>query len=55
MRVMAQADWVIDVGPGAGEEGGFIVAAGPPSAVAKSAAGKTAPFLKAALAQGVMA
>src|SRR5207253_6739511 len=28
MRVAAQADWVIDVGPGAGQEGGHIVAEG---------------------------
>ena len=55
MRVIAQADWVIDVGPGAGEEGGIIVAAGLPSAVATSPAGKTAPFLKAALAHGFKA
>ena len=29
MRVVAASDWVIDVGPGAGDEGGRIVAAGP--------------------------
>ncbi|MEO7058015.1 MAG: excinuclease ABC subunit A, partial [Caldimonas sp.] len=29
-RVIAAADWVVDVGPGAGGEGGRIVAAGPP-------------------------
>ena len=34
MRVAAQADWVIDVGPGAGDEGGRIVAEGPPEKVA---------------------
>ncbi|HUR87658.1 MAG TPA: excinuclease ABC subunit UvrA, partial [Ramlibacter sp.] len=34
MRVAAQADWIIDVGPGAGEEGGRIVAEGPPEKVA---------------------
>ena len=30
MSVVAQSDWVIDVGPGAGEEGGTMVAEGPP-------------------------
>jgi excinuclease ABC subunit A len=44
MRVVAGSDWVIDIGPGAGEEGGRVVVAGPPSAVSK-AAGRTAPYL----------
>ena len=44
MRVVAGSDWVIDIGPGAGEEGGRVVVAGPPSSVAK-AAGRTAPYL----------
>jgi excinuclease ABC subunit A len=30
MSVVAQSDWVIDVGPGAGEEGGTVVAEGKP-------------------------
>ncbi|ARS34582.1 excinuclease ABC subunit UvrA [Pontibacter actiniarum] len=46
MRVVAGSDWVIDVGPGAGEEGGKIVAAGTPEQVANAAESKTAPFLK---------
>src|SRR6201999_899198 len=36
IRVVAGSDWVIDVGPGAGEEGGRIVASGPPTEGAKS-------------------
>lgn len=50
MRVVAASDWVIDIGPGAGEEGGRIVAAGPPSAVAAVADSRTAPYLKRFLA-----
>jgi excinuclease ABC subunit A len=46
MRVIAGSDWVIDMGPGAGEDGGKIVVAGTPADVAKSADSKTAPFLK---------
>jgi len=47
MRVVAASDWVIDIGPGAGEDGGKIVAAGPPQTIAKSTESKTAPFLRA--------
>jgi excinuclease ABC subunit A len=45
MRVVAGGDWVIDIGPGAGEEGGRVVAAGTPDEVAESAASRTAPYL----------
>lgn len=45
MRTVTQCDWVIDVGPGAGELGGSIVAAGTPSEVAANKASRTAPYL----------
>ena len=45
MRVVAGSDWVIDMGPGAGEEGGKIVAAGTPEEVAKKTKSKTAFYL----------
>jgi excinuclease ABC subunit A len=45
MRVVAKSDWVIDIGPGAGDQGGKIVVAGTPLKVAKSRKSKTAPFL----------
>jgi excinuclease ABC subunit A len=35
----------MDVGPGAGDEGGQIVAAGTPRQVAKSRLSRTAPYL----------
>ncbi|WP_210516945.1 excinuclease ABC subunit UvrA [Hymenobacter terricola] len=45
MRVVAGSDWVIDIGPGAGEEGGRVVAAGQPAEVALVQASCTAPYL----------
>ncbi|MEY2536079.1 MAG: excinuclease subunit, partial [bacterium] len=45
MDVVASADWVIDLGPGAGDEGGRIVATGPPAEVAHASESRTAPYL----------
>ncbi|WP_323146031.1 excinuclease ABC subunit UvrA [Pseudomonas marginalis] len=45
MRVVAQSDWVIDIGPGAGDLGGKVVASGTPQTVAKNKKSRTAPFL----------
>ena len=50
MRVVAQSDWVIDIGPGAGTQGGRVVASGTPQKVAKSKVSRTAPFLVRELA-----
>lgn len=51
MRVIAAADHVIDLGPGAGDNGGTVVACGPPADVATSPASVSAPYLAAALAE----
>ncbi|MDQ0753064.1 excinuclease ABC subunit A [Streptomyces africanus] len=45
MSVVAGADWVVDLGPGGGDAGGRIVAAGPPAEVARSEQSRTAPYL----------
>ncbi|WP_405121329.1 excinuclease ABC subunit UvrA [Pseudomonas petroselini] len=45
MRVVAQSDWVIEIGPGAGDLGGKVVASGTPQKVAKSKTSRTAAFL----------
>ncbi|UTA53285.1 excinuclease ABC subunit UvrA [Lysobacter soli] len=49
MRVVADSDWVIDMGPGAGEEGGRIVAAGTPDEVSRAKDSRTAAYLRKSL------
>jgi excinuclease ABC subunit A len=49
MAVAAEADWILDIGPEAGDAGGQIIAQGPPEKIAKSKTSRTAPFLKIAL------
>jgi excinuclease ABC subunit A len=51
MDVVAGADHVIDLGPGAGDDGGRVVAQGTPHDVAAAPASRTAPYLAAALAR----
>ncbi|MFI7481136.1 excinuclease ABC subunit UvrA [Kocuria sp. M1R5S2] len=50
MSVVAQADWVIDMGPSGGGAGGRVVSEGTPADVAGCRASRTAPYLAAALA-----
>ncbi|WP_327720948.1 excinuclease ABC subunit UvrA [Streptomyces sp. NBC_00490] len=49
MSVVADADWVIDLGPGGGDAGGRVVATGPPTEVARAQGSTTAAYLAAAL------
>ncbi|MBD9467745.1 excinuclease ABC subunit UvrA [Pseudoxanthomonas sp. PXM01] len=51
MRVVADSDWVVDMGPGAGDQGGRIVAEGSPSKIATSKRSATAPYLLSAMQQ----
>jgi excinuclease ABC subunit A len=53
LDVIASCDWVIDMGPGAGDAGGKVVAAGSPETICKSKESKTAPYLKNRLAATV--
>jgi excinuclease ABC subunit A len=45
MTVAAASDWIIDVGPGAGDEGGTIVGSGTPQEVASISQSRTAHYL----------
>ena len=45
LNVIRQADWIVDVGPGAGEQGGHILYSGPPEGLEKIVASKTRQFL----------
>jgi excinuclease ABC subunit A len=45
MSLVAAADWVIDIGPGSGDEGGKLVAAGPPAKLAAAKGSHTAGYL----------
>jgi excinuclease ABC subunit A len=49
MDVIVASDWVIDIGPGAGDSGGRIVAQGTPAEVAKVKDSRTAVYLQKAL------
>ena len=52
LDVIKTADWVIDLGPEGGEEGGQLVAAGPPEQVVKVEASHTGRYLREVLAVG---
>ena len=45
MDVIKCADWIIDLGPEGGDEGGYVVAAGPPEKIMKETASYTGKFL----------
>ncbi len=49
MAVAAEADWIIDLGPEAGDGGGKIVTQGPPEKIITCKSSRTAPFLRAML------
>ncbi|NYZ63059.1 excinuclease ABC subunit UvrA [Luteimonas deserti] len=54
MRVAAASDWIIDMGPGAGDAGGQVVVAGTPETVARHRGSRTAPFLAEAMSEATV-
>jgi len=51
LHVIAGSDWIIDMGPGAGDEGGRIVASGPPRELCRSEESRTSRYLRAAVSR----
>jgi excinuclease ABC subunit A len=49
VSIMGEADYIVDMGPEAGAEGGEVVASGTPEDIAKSRTSRTAPFLREVL------
>ena len=47
-QMMRAADWLVDMGPGAGEHGGFVIAEGPAAKVERNAKSITGQFLSGA-------
>ncbi|MEE8204840.1 MAG: excinuclease ABC subunit UvrA, partial [Dehalococcoidales bacterium] len=51
LDVIKNADWIIDLGPGAGDKGGYVVATGTPEAIAGETASVTGHYLKRVLSR----
>jgi excinuclease ABC subunit A len=51
LSVIAEADYIVDLGPEAGDAGGELVACGTPEQVARNRVSRTAPFLRKVLNQ----
>ena len=47
-QILSEADWIIEMGPGAGGDGGQVIAEGTPSALTENVRSKIGPFLKEA-------
>ena len=54
LDVIKRADWVVDLGPGAGAEGGRVVAAGTPEDVMQAPDSETGRYLKTVLGMGAL-
>ena len=52
LDMIKSADWIIDLGPGAGEKGGYVIAEGTPEELARIKHSHTGRYLKAHLARG---
>ena len=55
LDLIKNADWVIDLGPGAGDQGGNLLACGTPEMLARVDQSHTGRYLRESLGQGVLA
>ena len=53
LDVIKNADYIIDLGPGAGDQGGYIVATGTPEEVAQEVSSATGQYLGRVLTQDI--
>ncbi|WP_442604620.1 excinuclease ABC subunit A [Pantoea vagans] len=53
MRLATEADWIVDLGPGAGDKGGKIVTSGIPEEIVQASASLTGPYLRKQLQRRV--
>ena len=53
LDVVKNADYIIDLGPGAGDQGGYIVATGTPEEIAQERSSATGQYLGKELAKGI--
>jgi excinuclease ABC subunit A len=51
LDMIKNADWIIDLGPGAGDKGGYVIATGTPEEIAKVKKSQTGQYLKNVLAK----
>ncbi len=51
MDVIKNADYIIDLGPGAGEEGGYVIATGTPEEIARQNSSSTGQYLEQTLSK----
>ena len=49
LDVIKNADWIIDLGPGAGDRGGYVVATGTPEEITQEKASATGQYLRRVL------
>ena len=49
LDVIKSSDWIIDLGPEGGSDGGLVIAEGPPNKVAQSKKSYTGKYLKEVL------